>query len=196
MNMSKSNFNNKGEILNLITKEQELKTKLKLYQTINNEYVNLSKNIDTNEKRNHFNNLLENLLTLKEEIMLLAHEIRELRYELINFNDKINKNKTITDKKLIDIIKMMEDQNRELIKNKSAINDFTGSSKEFSKIFVSENMKYIFLFLILAILIFNIVTSIAVPYKTNLEQMILGILVVVGSYYLYQIIIKGVKNII
>lgn len=194
MNTNKANTNN--DILNLITKEKELKNKLSLYETINNEYTTLSKNIDTNEKKIHFNNLLENLLTLKEEIVLLAQEIRELKYELINFNDKIKENKSITDKKLLDIIKMMEEQNKELIKNKSAINDFTGSSKEFSKIFVSENMKYIFLFLIIAILIFNIITSMAVPYKTNLEKMILGILAVVGSYYLHQIITKRVKNII
>lgn len=194
MNTNKVNSNN--DILNLITKEKELKTKLSLYETINNEYTSLSKNIDTNEKRIHFNILLENLLTLKEEIVILAQEIRELKYELINFNDKIKENKTITDKKLLDIIKMMEEQNKELIKNKSAVNDFTGSSKEFSKIFVSENMKYIFLFLILTILISNIITSISVPYNTNLEKMILGILGVVGTYYLHQIITKKVKNII
>lgn len=188
MNTNKVNSNN--DILNLITKEKELKTKLSLYETINNEYTSLSKNIDTNEKRIHFNILLENLLTLKEEIVILAQEIRELKYELINFNDKIKENKTITDKKLLDIIKMMEEQNKELIKNKSAVNDFTGSSKEFSKIFVSENMKYIFLFLILTILISNIITSISVPYNTNLEKMILGILGVVGTYYLHQIITK------
>ena len=42
---------NSARLLELITKEQTLKTKLKLYETINEEYISVSKNIDTTEKK-------------------------------------------------------------------------------------------------------------------------------------------------
>jgi hypothetical protein len=191
---SKLNLKLNDNILVLITKEKELKTKLNLYETINKEYTNLSKNIDNKEKKIQFDILVQNLLTLKEQIISLAREIKELRHQMIMFNDKINYHNDITDKKILNIINLMEDQNKELIKNKSTINDFSGSNNEFSKIFITENIKYIYFFLILALLIFNIITSIFVPYKTNLEIMILIILTIVGLYYLHQIIIKKYKN--
>lgn len=183
---------NSARLLELITKEQTLKTKLKLYETINAEYISVSKNIDTTEKKNIFNNLLNNLLTLKDEIVSITEDITALKGELINFNIKIDENKNVSDIRLQNILNMMESQNKELIKNKQAIIDSYGSSNEFSKIYVSENIKYIFLFFVAMILIVNIITSIAVPYKTNLEKMILSILGVIGTYYLHQLIIKKV----
>jgi len=183
---------NSARLLELITKEQTLKNKLKLYETINAEYVSASKNIDTTEKKNVFNNLLNNLLALKDEITVITEEISDLRNELTNFNVKINKYKNISDVRLQGILNMMEEQNKELIKNKQAIIDSYGSSNEFSKMYISENIKYIFLFFVAMILIVNIITSIAVPYKTNLEKMILSILGVIGTYYLHQLIIKKV----
>lgn len=184
---------NSARLLELITKEQTLKTKLKLYETINAEYISVSKNIDTTEKKNIFNNLLNNLLALKDEIVSITEDITDLKGELINFNVKIDENKNVSDIRLQNILNMMELQNKELIKNKQAIIDSYGSSNEFSKIYVSENIKYIFLFFVAMILIVNIITSIAVPYKTNLEKMILSILGVIGTYYLHQLIIKKVK---
>lgn len=183
---------NSARLLELITKEQTLKTKLKLYETINAEYISVSKNIDTTEKKNIFNNLLNNLLALKDEIVSITEDITALKGELINFNIKIDENKNVSDIRLQNILNMMESQNKELIKNKQAIIDSYGSSNEFSKIYVSENIKYIFLFFVAMILIVNIITSIAVPYKTNLEKMILSILGVIGTYYLHQLIIKKV----
>jgi len=183
---------NSARLLELITKEQTLKTKLKLYETINEEYISVSKNIDTTEKKNIFNNLLNNLLALKDEIVSITEDITALKGELINFNIKIDENKNVSDIRLQNILNMMELQNKELIKNKQAIIDSYGSSNEFSKIYVSENIKYIFLFFVAMILIVNIITSIAVPYKTNLEKMILSILGVIGTYYLHQLIIKKV----
>lgn len=183
---------NSARLLELITKEQTLKTKLKLYETINAEYISVSKNIDTTEKKNIFNNLLNNLLALKDEIVSITEDITALKGELINFNIKIDENKNVSDIRLQNILNMMELQNKELIKNKQAIIDSYGSSNEFSKIYVSENIKYIFLFFVAMILIVNIITSIAVPYKTNLEKMILSILGVIGTYYLHQLIIKKV----
>lgn len=182
--------NNNTRLLELITKEQTLKTKLKLYETINAEYVSSSKNIDTVEKKHVFNNILNNLLVLKDEIVSIIEDITNLKKELINFNVKIDEHKNVSDIRLKNILNMMELQNKELIKNKQAIIDSYGSSIEFSKIYVSENIKYIFLFFVAMILIVNIITSIAVPYNTNLEKMILSILGVIGIYYLHQLIIK------
>lgn len=181
---------NPSSLLDLITKEQQLKSKLNLYETINNEYITTSKNITTSEQRKRFSTLLDNLLVLKEEIVLIAEDIKTKRDLLTSFDNKINNQKVISNEKLVGIITMMEEQNKELIKNKQAIDDSQGSISEFSKINVSENMKYIFLFLIVIILVINIVTSISVPYTTNLEKMILGILSAVGTYYLHQLIIK------
>ncbi len=187
-----SNVSNESKLLNLISKEQQLKTKLNLYQTINNEYVTASKNINTPEQKQRFNALLINLLALKQEISSIASQVKDLRGQLTIFNNSINNEKQLSDQKLLGIISMMEEQNKELIKNKQVIDDSEGSANEFSKIYVSENIKYLFLFLIVIILIVNIVTSIAVPYRTNLEKTILGILFLVGTYYLHQLIIKKV----
>lgn len=184
------NVSNESTLLNLISKEQLLKTKLNLYQTINNEYVATSKNINNPEQKQRFNTLLTNLLALRQEISLIASEVKNLRGTLTVFNDNINNEKQLSDQKLLGIISMMEEQNKELIQNKQIIDDSEGSANEFSKIYVSENIKYLFLFLIVIILIVNIITSIAVPYTTNLEKTILGILSVVGTYYLHQLIIK------
>jgi hypothetical protein len=177
-------------LLNLITKEQLLKTKLNLYETINNEYVTASKDITTPEKKARFNVLLNNLLALKQENYALAEEIISMRGNLTVFDDKINNEKQLSDKNLLGIMKMLEEQNKELMKNKQSIDDFNASGEEFSKIYTSQNIKYMFLILIVIVLIVNIITSIAVPYKTNLEKTILGILSLVGTYYLHQLIIK------
>lgn len=177
-------------LLDLITREQQLKLKINLYETINNEYVLASKNINTPEQKSRFRTLLENLLGLRDEIIYLVQDIRTKRGQLTVFNDNINNEKRLSDQKLLEIISMMEEQNKELVKNKEVIDDSEGSIDEFSKIYVSENIKYLFLFLIIIVLVVNIVTSITVPYRTNLEKTILGILSVVGIYFLHQLIIK------
>lgn len=182
--------NNQSTLLDLITKEQQLKSKLTLYETINDEYASVGKNINTPEQKEQFSSLLDNLLALRQEIVLIAEDIMSKRDELTVFNDKINNEKLLSDQKLLEIVTMMEKQNKELIKNKLVIDDSEGAIDEFSKIYRSENIKYLFLFFIVLILIVNIVTSISVPYTTNLEKMILSILSVVGTYYLHQLIIK------
>jgi len=181
------------QVLNLISKENQLKTKLNLYKIINAEYISLNKSLDTPEKKQQINTLIDNLLRLSQEINLLSDEIKNSTWEIIDFNKNIEGHKMISDKNLINIITMINEQEKELIKTKQEIDDFDGTSKEFSKIYVSENIKYIFLFLITLILIYTIITSIAVPYKTNLEKMVLGLLSIVGTYHFYQLVINKLK---
>ena len=118
--MSTTDSNN-SKLLELITKEQELKTKLNLYQTINNEYVTASNRINTPEKRQRFDTLLSNLSALKQEITLIASQVKDLRGQLTVFNSTINNEKQLSDQNLLGILSAMEEQNRELINNKQII---------------------------------------------------------------------------
>ena len=188
---------NNTKILDLIQKENELKTQLALYKTINNDYALLG-NIDTQAKKNTLTNLNKNMETNVNKIKSLAINIKSLREYLKTYNIKIDNLKTISDNNLKNLL---GDINQESIKmnkmNKmnENINSFNGSNQEFSKNYISQNINYMVLLFFTILLIFSIITSMYIPYQTNLEKFIFIILIIVCVYYMYMYISKTVHSI-
>jgi multidrug efflux pump subunit AcrB len=185
---------NNTNLLDLIEKEQELNASLELYKSINNEYKSTDQ-LNNVEKRTHFNNLLNNLLDLNQKISYQVLDVKSLRNSLSDYNINVDANKLKIDTNLKNVMNDIEKNTAEIIKNKQLLDDYDGSSKEFSKIFDSKNIKYFFSVLVVIVLIFSIIKSISVPYHTNLEKLIFTILTSVTIYHIRMFVTDKIKHI-
>jgi hypothetical protein len=173
------------KILELIEKEKELKTQLALYETINREYNSIGI-LNTKEKRDKFNALTNDITGINEKIGLLAINIKNVKDSLSDYNIKIDNLKATSDANLKNLILSVQEKNNELNKIKNVVDDFDGSNKEFSKIYVSENITYVFWFLTTLLFIFYIIRSMTVPYQSNLETFIFIVIILIAIYHIYM----------
>jgi len=185
---------NDTKILELISKEKELNTQLALYETMNKEHETILK-LDTPEKKQQFNFLTDSMINVKQKIASLANEIQKLDSSLSNYDKKIYGFKNDNNNRIKNLLNEIETNSIQLNQIRQTVNDYDASSKEFSKIYVSDNIKYIFWVVITLLLIYNIFTGIALPYTTNLEKFILILLVVISVYHLHIYVSNKIKSI-
>lgn len=181
------------KILELITKENELNAQLALYETMNKEYISVSK-LDTPEKIQKFNYLNESMMNVKEKISALGIEIQNLDVSLSDYDKKLYGFKNDNNNRIKSLIDEIDKNSKELNKIKQTVDDYEGARNEISKIYVSDNIKYLFWTIITIMLIYNIFIGISLPYMTNLEKFIVMLLIIIVIYYLHIYIKNKVKT--
>lgn len=187
------NINNTN-ILELIEKEKQLQSKLSLYESMNREYINIG-TIDTYEKKQKLKNLINNMLATSESIKVLANSTGILRESLNQYNINLEKLKVYNVDKLKDIINSINTTTLELNDINDRLNSADGSNSEFSKIYESNNIKYLFFVFITILLIIVIIKSLTNPNESYLEKFIFIIIIIVALYYFYIFIKTKMRTI-
>lgn len=174
-----------AKILDLISKENELKSQIALYEMINKEYASIG-TIDSVNKKEKLNSLINNMMNINNTIKRLAIDIKNLRNSLTQYNMKLDNLKLTTDSKLNNLLQSIKEEIENLNDIKLKVNDVEGSKKEFSKVYELNNMKYMFWFFITIVLIITIFRGISSSEETNLEKFIFIILIIVTIYYIFM----------
>ena len=129
-----------ARILDLISKENQLKSQIALYETINKEYASIG-NIDTLEKKNKVYSLINDMSNINDTIASLAIDIKSLRNSLTDYNIRLDSLKLTNNKKLNDLIESIRQETNNLNDIREKVNSADGSNKEFSKVHKSNNIK-------------------------------------------------------
>jgi len=161
---------------------------------MNKEHETILK-LDTPEKKQQFNFLTDSMISVKQKIASLANDIQMLDSSLSNYDKKIYGFKDDNNNRIKILLNEIETNSIQLNQTRQAVNDYDASSKEFSKVYVSDNIKYIFWVVITLLLIYNIFTGIALPYTTNLEKFIVILLVIISVYHLHIYVSNKIKSI-
>lgn len=183
---------NYSEINAVIEKEKGFLSLITNYNTIHQQYSDELKK--DNPSREILQKLLMNLNDINNQLKYYSTEIKNIkdvkmdrfRNSILDKNDTINEN-------IEELMQQLNDETIELTKLKQRVSDAEGINKEYGRQIKSTNYKYLILLFITIFLIFSIILSITVPYKTNLESYLFIILCIVILYYFYTYI-KQYKN--
>lgn len=183
-----------ARILDLISKENQLKSQIALYETINKEYSSVG-NIDTLEKKNKVYSLINDMTNINNTISSLAIDIKKLRNSLTDYNIRLDNLKLINNSKLNNLIESIGQETIHLNDIREKVNSADGSNKEFSKVYKSNNIKYIFWLFATIILFIAIFRSITSSEETTLEKFIFILLIIVGIYYIFVYVSDKLRSI-
>jgi len=171
-----------SKILDLISKENQLKSQIALYETINKEYASIG-TIDTVQKKNKLNSLITNMTNINNTIKGLAINIKNLRQHLNSYNVKLDNLKLTNENKLNNLIESIKQEIDNLNDIRAKVNDAEGSKAEFSKVYESNNIKYMFWFFVTIILLLTIFSTAFVDTTVNYSIELIIIIVVFMFFF-------------
>jgi len=185
-NKNKNNIQVKEspDLVSLYVKHKEFEMLLKRYENLNKQYIDA----------------VYNKKSSKQEIDKINADLNTTNSNLINLSDQMKSlNDKLKTKSSVNINKVNEIENRIeklmpiLLKEQSRINrenrelmDAIGQEAERVRFQESSNLKYIFLFIFVLLILAALVHSLISPIETRVEKFIFSLIILV---ILYQIVI-------